>query len=446
MNRHRRYAVVVGLGLLGGSCHASGWDLDDIMSMKTPPDPPLAGPVVISPSSEALDAQRAACHFGEGASATETLGAPSKALAQIPIRHVIVVMRENRSFDHLFGALHVQEPEVEAIPDTFANLDATGQPIRPFHATTTCLASDPAHQWNGMHADVNDGAMDGFVTTAASSTDTNGAFVMSFYDETDLPFYSWLARTYATADRHFAPLRSGTDPNRDFLLFGTNAGIRETGPTAPDPSTPSILRALMDAGYTWGSYSDDPAFSGALKWSIGDPGTHTEKDLLDALDHGMLPNVAFVDGVDSKTDDHPPGDLQVGEAWLHQIYDHAVRSPQWKRTALVWTYDESGGFADHVPPPDGCAPSLESKDRAFFERGARVSFVVVSPYSKPGYVSHVVQDHTAITRFIEAIFGLPALTRRDANSSALLELFDFASPPALLTPPDAPASGTNGCQ
>jgi phospholipase C len=201
----------------------------------------------------------------------------------------------------------------------------------------------------------------------------------------------------------------------------------------------------MDAGHTWGSYSDDPAFSGALKWSIGDPGTHTEKDLLDALDHGTLPNVAFVDGVDSKTDDHPPGDLQVGEAWLHQIYDHTVRSPQWNRTALVWTYDEGGGFADHVPPPDGCAPSLDSKDRPFFERGPRVPFVVVSPYAKPHYVSHVVQDHTAITRFIEAVFDLPALTRRDANSSALLELFDFASPPALLTPPDAPASGTNGC-
>jgi hypothetical protein len=122
--------------------------------------------------------------------------------------------------------------------------------------------------------------------------------------------------------------------------------------------------------------------------------------------------------------------------------------------AILWTYDEGGGFFDHVPPPNSACVARPSDppvggngvpDSDFYELGVRVPMVVISPYARAGYTSHVVQEHTAITRFIETVFNLPALTDRDANSDALLDMFDFGCPPAFLTPPAAPASGTGGC-
>jgi hypothetical protein len=114
---------------------------------------------------------------------------------------------------------------------------------------------------------------------------------------------------------------------------------------------------------------------------------------------------------------------------------------------MIWTYDEAGGFADHVPPPmNACiARPGNPDDTPFFELGIRVPLAVISPWARAHYVSDVVEDHTAITRFIETVFDLPALTARDANSPALLDLFDFGCSPTLLHPPEAPLAGTEGC-
>jgi phospholipase C len=235
---------------------------------------------------------------------------------------------------------------------------------------------------------------------------------------------------------------TGTYANRNMMMFGTNAGAWDTGIVYPPPSTPSLIQLLMNAGYTWGSYTFDLPFSGSLDMTMKDPGIHTMQDLYDALDQGTLPNVAFVDARDSIDDDHPPADLQKGEAWTKTIYDHAVKSPQWGRTAIIWTYDEAGGLFDHVPPSEKtCAPS---KREPFVDRGTRVPFVMISPWAKRNYVSHTVQDHMAITRFIETLFGLPALTPRDANATVLFDLLDFSCPENLTVPP-APEAGTGGC-
>jgi phospholipase C len=201
------------------------------------------------------------------------------------------------------------------------------------------------------------------------------------------------------------------------------------------------MQLLMNAGYTWGAYTDDLPFSGALDWGPGDPGVHPLEGVYAALDAGTLPNVAFVDGRTSYDDDHPPADLQIGEAWLRTLYEHAVASPQWPRLAVIWTYDEAGGFADHVPPPGACSADSASPSIGL---GPRVPLVVISPWARRSYVSHVVREHTAITRLIEAVFDLPALTARDANADALLDLFDFSCGRDLTVPP-APPAGTGGC-
>ncbi|HLK92630.1 MAG TPA: alkaline phosphatase family protein [Polyangia bacterium] len=400
-------------------------------------------------ASDSLAAQRSACVFGTGARVTDTLDITPDERAEIPLRHVVILMKENRSFDQLLsGANAAGQPALdgEGIPSDFSNRDAVGTTVSPFALGTTCLPWNPGHQWDAMHAQVNSGSMNGFVISAAASTKSDGHFVMGHYGPTDLPFYYWLASTYALNDRHFAAVRSGTWPNRDFLLLGTADGVKCSYCGFPDPATPTLFEALDSAGATWGAYTDGEPFDGSLGWTAPHAGLHSFQEFLTALQDGTLPNVAFVDGVANITDEHPTADLQVGEAWTRQIYQAAVSSPLWPQLALIWTYDEAGGFADHVPPPSAAciARPGDARDAAFFELGVRVPLAVISPYARSHYTSHVVQDHTAITRLIELVFDLPALTSRDANSDGLLDMFDFDAP-AFLTPPPAPPAGTGGC-
>jgi phospholipase C len=387
---------------------------------------------------------RQACTFGPGARVQDTVGLDAAARAAIPIKHVIVLMKENRSFDHMLGKLHDRgQPAVEAIASDFQNEDVTQTKVFPFHAPTTCWQQDPDHQWSGMLLQVDDGLMDGFVKSAAASTTTDGHFVMSFHDESDLPFYYWLARTFALNDRHFPSVRSGTFPNRDYLLLGTSDGVMSTGGGFPQASTPTIFDRMDQAGVSWGVYSDGGLLSEALNWDYTHKNTGHFADFMRLLDGDGLPQVVFVDGVDNVEDEHPTADVQKGEDWTRNIYEHALASKYWRELAMIWTYDEAGGFADHVPPPEQFCVA-RPQDAQYHAGGVRVPLAVVSPWARPHYVSHVVQDHTAITRFIEALFDLPALTARDANADALLDLFDFGKP-ALLNPPTAPAAGTGGC-
>ncbi len=417
------------------------WGFEAAASIKTPADPPLRCGVALP--SDTLARKRQHCAFGTGALPETTLGIAPAIAAQIPIRHVIIMMKENRSYDHLFGALHDEgQPDSEAIPASYTNLDQNGQVVKPFVQTNTCYPQDPGHQSKYMTEDVDGGKMDGFVKSAADATGTDGHFAMGHYDAQELPFYFWLANTYAVDDRHFAPVVSGTFANRNFYLVGQNAGAVDTGIVFPPPNTPSIMQLLTRAGFTWAVYTDGSPFSGTLDWSASDPGVHPLQDLYDALDRGTLPNVAFVDGKDYIEDDHPDADLQTGEAWSRVIYQHAVKSPEWNRLVIFWTYDECGGFADHVAPPSACAAVAGSP---FTERGPRIPFVAISPWAKRHYVSHVVHDHTAMTRFIELVFHLPALTARDANSDALLDLFDFSCGHDALPIDSAPAAGTGDC-
>jgi phospholipase C len=403
------------------------------------PPPPLRDPYA---------AQRAACHFGAGARVTQTLPITASARAAIPIKHVVILMKENRSFDHLLGNLHAQgQPGTEAIPASFTNLDYSGASVGPFPLDTTCVNHDPGHQWNEMHRQVNGGAMDGFVANGADSTGTDGHFVMGNYGQTDLPFYYWLASTYALNDRHFPSVRSGTWPNRAFLLLGTADGVMCTYCGSPNPKTRSIFDQLDAAHVSWGVYTDSDPFDGTLGWGPGHRGLLPFLDFQRALKDGTLPAVSFVDSIAWLQDEHPTADVQVGESWTQLVYEAAVASPLWPSLALVWTYDEAGGFADHVPPPNrACiARPNNPNDIGFYELGVRVPLVAISPWARPHSVSHDVQDHTAITRFIEAVFDLPALTARDANSTALLDMFDFDNPPALLHPPQNPAAGKGSC-
>jgi phospholipase C len=405
------------------------------------------------PSPVAIDgkaAERTACTFGSGAVVADTLGISDAARRKIPIQHVVVMMQENRAYDHLFGKLGDAQPDSEPIPDSFSNVDAAGNVVNPFHLTSTCVPSDPAHQWDDMHAEVDGGKMDGFVKNAAatSSPSSDGHFVMGYYEEADLPFYYFLAKTFSLADRYFPSVRSGTWANRDYLYAATSDGIKNTlqanGILSPD--IPTIFSELTQASVTWNVYADNAPLSFALGWPLTHEGVRPVQDLIDGFASGNLPSVVFVDGKLNVEDDHPPADLQVGEAWAKKVYDAAVASPLWQSTVIFWTFDEAGGFADHVPPPnnDCVARPDNPNDKDFFELGVRVPLVAISPWARRHHVSHLQHEHTSITRFIELLFDLPALTARDANSDALLDLFDFDCPNTDAIP-TAPEAGTGGC-
>jgi phospholipase C len=407
--------------------------------LAAPPDltPPPSCPT--APLPDPHRSERAACAFAAGARVADTLGLTADARKHLPLEHLIIVTQENRSFDHFFGRLPVAgQPDADGWPATFTNPDANNASVAPYHLTTNTLPLDPPHQSAAMQSGWDSGHMDGFVRSAASASN-DGHFVMGYYDNTDLPFLYWLANNFAIADRYFAPALGGTWANRDYLYAATSDGILDTGERTL--TKPTIFDALDAAHVVWGVYSDGTPRQDCLGWTAGHTGVRNFAAFLTALNAGNLPTVSFVDPSGCQ-DEHPTNDVHGGENWLRTIYEAAVKSPEWPSLALIITFDEAGGLADHVAPPAACPPSA---DQATFNNyGVRIPAIVISPYARPHFVSHAVHDHTSILRLIEGLEDIPALTARDANADALFDLFDFACP-SLASPPVAPAAGAAVC-
>jgi phospholipase C len=398
--------------------------------------------------------QQPDCRFGPGALPVDTLPAGAPHGDQIPIDHIVVLMQENRSFDHYMDQIFRQgAPPERRLAPLPPNPDPTGgPPIHAFHQTLKCEVADLAHSWNAAHQEWDGGLNDGFTAANAVAADPSGSRTMGYYDGTDLPFYYALYSTFAMSDRHFSSVLGPTYPNRLFLFSGTSFGhVQNDFPSPADEYSPSIFDVLESAGVSWKVYFNDLPFTALMSGALADGSSHLvamPQFYVDAA-AGNLASVVFIEPMYEGTkaqesDEHPPANPQVGQAFVAQVVNALFASPNWPHTAFVLTYDEHGGYYDHVPPPAACVPG----DRppilhpgqvvADFDRyGFRVPFVLVSPYARPHYVSHVVEDHTSILRFIETRFDLPALTARDANADPMLDLFDFDQP-AFLNPPTLP--------
>lgn len=440
----------------------------------------LVGAALLAPAAargETPSERRAACKFGPGAPAHETLGVSRRELRKLPIDYVIVVTQENRSFDHYFGKLaEYGQPDAEGWPEGWSNPDGDGVRVPPHHLASTCLEHGPPHQWGAMHKAWEQGAMTGFVKNAAVSaktalkqqakdrkhgkhrkrTPSDGHYSMGYYDGSDIPFYYWLSTQYAISDRQFSSVMAGTWPNRAFMYTGSSGGVKDTiGPSGANarafklPQTRSIFHEMSLRWVPWGVFTDGSPRQDVLGWGKPHAGVRNFATFLRQLKSGTLPRVSFVDPgskdpitqTNLHQDEHPPHNVQDGEAFARTIYEAAVASPLWPRMALIYTYDEGGAMFDHVPPPTACAATPPEAEVT--QLGFRVPLIVVSPYARRHYVSHEPREHTAILRLIEALYDLPALTARDANSDALLDLFDFSSPQP--TPANPPAAGVNGC-
>ncbi len=437
------------------------------------PDPVVTPDASTPPDDVTAAAGRAACRYGRGALPAQTLGTSAPLGRAIPIDTIVVLMLENRSFDSYFSHLgkYAKRTDIESAPDTASNPDKTG-PVPgashpTFHAPHLCLL-DTNHEWSGSHLEWDEGKMDGFVEAnegfferfpdGGAPSLKDGSRAMGWFDERDIPFYYELASTFATGDHYHSSILGPTWPNRDYLYAATSYGVIDnTWPEFGDSPYPKkdivIFDLLEKKQISWNIYADGlpgAAVTVALgivnRWAGRNPILKTS-DLFAQAAAGSLPQVVFIDpklGTDEpdSNDEHPPGDVQVGQKFTSDVIHALFKSPQWDRMAIFVTYDEHGGLYDHVPPPPACAPDdrapiqhVGDTTKGGFDRyGVRVPMTVVSPYSKPAHVSHVVYDHTSILRFIEARFELPALTKRDANAEAMFDFFDF-SKPAFATPP-----------
>ena len=393
---------------------------------------------------------------------------PAPPASMLAMKHIIVELQENRSFDNYFGRMNeyrqmngINDNAVDERSSTLALPGVDGQPVTQFHAQTACQ-ENLSPSWDSEHFDYDGGKMDNFLKAGNdigfSTFDPNGTRAISYYDWTDLPYYYSLAFQFGTSDRWFSPQLGPTDPNRMYWYGATSLGWVAT-PHPPTGGFPNftIFDLLDQAGITWKYYYQFAQPLHITYWSIyqKDPNKFLPISSYfdDVKSESTLPQVVFIE--EGEFDEHPepnPGttarteSVQQGAVVIKSIVDALMQSPTWQTSAFILSYDEGGGFHDHVVPPafvqpDGIPPIVtigQDASGLFNQGGLRLPVVVASPWSVPHLVSHVVRDHTAILKLIETRFSLPPLTSRDAASDNMSEFFNFASP-SYLVPPTMPA-------
>ena len=370
----------------------------------------------------------------------------------IPIDTFVVLMMENRSFDHFLGWL----PKADGRQAGLSYVDAQGV-RRTTHSLPPdyqgCGFNQPGHIWEQGRAQFNDGKCDGFLSAGSG----NDSFAIGYYGEKDVPFLAAAAKTFTTYDRYFCSLLGSTNPNRSYMHAAQSYGDKHMftaipGDGAPQDPPPkgfpfdTTMAARLESkdlkALTF--YSDD---NYAGMW--GKTGIKRSEPIgryFERAATGKLPTLSFVDpllqgikeDVGVSNDQHPFSDIRTGEAFMSDVVHAFLRSPQYKRGALFLVYDEWGGFFDHVRPPsvpDARRSSDVNED--FGQMGFRVPAVTISPWAAKGVVNHTRFGHESILKFIEYRFGLKALTTRDARANNIGASLAWTGK-ARTTPPDLP--------
>jgi phospholipase C len=388
------------------------------------------------------------------------------------IDHIVVLMLENRSFDHMLGYLTLNgRRDIDGLTGSESNTAPDGS-IHPVHwlggrTQFAGEAEDPDHAGAAVAeqlADHNGGFVANFARysqAAAARLDVpvpDPGLVMGYYNEQDLPVYDYLARQFCVCDRWFSSVPGATWPNRLYSVAGRCAGSHDDNPGGPIYALPAFVRYLDQHERSWRWYSYDPAtlrmvdpayrfthhhrfaFVDRRKISVAEDalGHLTEQggSFIEDAATGQLPDVSWIDphfkdahvlGPDSN-DDHPPSDVRAGQQLVLSVY-HAVRSgPAWNKTLLIITYDEHGGFYDHVAPP-----AAVDDDPRFRRYGVRVPALIVSPWIDAGAVAKTTFDHTSIIKTIMLRFArsgdvIPQISARVAAAEHLGTLLRRGGP------------------
>jgi len=375
----------------------------------------------------------------------------------IPIQHVVIIIKENRSFDTLFGTF----PGANG-----ATWGMAGSKRIPLgHAQLK--QQDPLHGWGASLGSIDGGKMNGFYRTLSHY----GAYVQ-FY-QSDIPNYWKYAQTFALADNFFSSMYGGSFPNHLYFAAadsdemsdnpfgyknkpaawgcdstpGTKTDRRDpvSGKLSyifPCVDIPTLPDELNAAGLSWRYYAATSTQYG-YTWSVLDAINHirngdqwgTNVVPVDNFESDVQTQLADVTWItpSGRFSDHPETDLSMcaGEGWSVQIINAIMKSPFWKSTAIFLTWDDFGGFYDHVPPP--------TVD--YFGLGIRVPLLVISPYVKAGTVQRGLSEVTSLLRFTEKVFNLPPITQRDKKANDLMDMFNFNQQPLaplILTPRKCP--------
>jgi len=342
-------------------------------------------------------------------------GGPKSELPRPPIDHVIISCQENRSFDHYFGFA----PQVQAAgfgpPPGYSQPDGNGGSVFPFEFTSLTTA-DIGHSWSAVHNEYDSGAMDGFFTT-------DGINAMGYYTTAELPFYYSLLDQFTLCGNYFCSLLGPTWPNRFYFAAGTSGGITTNGLWGYGIFDYPIILDLLDAaGITWKVYNNtwdsvpfgntDNVFVFWKRYAHDQRTRGTRAGYESDLKLGRLPQVSWIiPSFHRGLDEHPPADVSIGMNIQAELITALQESSAWDRSAFLLTYDEHGGFFDHVAPTQVDA----------FGLGIRVPMWVISPHAKRGHLEPTVYEHTSTLKFIERLFDLPTL-------ASVNHLFDVATP------------------
>jgi len=346
----------------------------------------------------------------------------ARVAGNTPIQHVFVIMKENHAFDNYFGTF----PGADGIPSGASVPDGNGGTIVP-HWIASTSTDDLPHSRVSMLEAWNNGSNDRFAIVAERWGAGRGSQTMGYYDERQLPFYWDLARKFTLADRYFQPMFGPTIPNRFFSFAGTNAGLESNLIAVSNFDGLTIFDQLTAKGISWRYYHEPSSFHAPLPLYFKTLGSNRAvlpqfvplNRLFTDIQNGDVAQVTYVDPADSSTiSEHPAQNVSLGESWTKDLVGLIMLSAVWSSTAIFLTWDESGGYYDHVPPPqvDG------------WGYGFRVPMIVVSPYAKQGLIDHEVMDHSSIIKFIASNWGLSYLTEREGRAGNLIGAFFFDLP------------------
>jgi phospholipase C len=365
------------------------------------------------------------------------------------INHVVVLMLENRSFDHMLGFLRSASYRIDGLTGSESNpVDphiAASPQIKVSPAGGSIPSPDPGHNFADVNVQLFANPSGpppvgppnrGFVFSYAQQPHVTPAIaqtIMQCFPPDKLPVLTRLAQEFAVCDRWFSSVPGPTWPNRFFAHCATSKGFLDNG-AFHDYDMSTIFEQLGDKGFSWRIYFHDVAQSLALRrLSTADQVVNFVYYWQFARDakKGTLPNYSFIEPrffTSKANDQHPPHDLALGEALIADVYNVLRSSSAWKETLLLIVYDEHGGTYDHVTPPAAVPPDGNTGQFAFDRYGLRVPAVVVSPFIAKGTIVHdTVFDHASIPATVREVFGIEgALTARDKAATTFAKIAGLA--------------------
>jgi phospholipase C len=410
------------------------------------------------------------------------------------VDHVVVLMLENRSFDHMLGFLYTSDANVspsgqpyEGLTGTESNPDSSGNAVTVFPITPTTPnayfmpGADPGEGYlatnNQLYGTDNGPSTTGQPATCQSFVKdyaytlgwektqgwsilagTTANDIMGCFTPQTLPVLSALAKGYAVCDYWFASVPTETLANRAFASAATSQGHMDD--QTKTFTCPTIFASLDAKGIGWAvyGYNEQPLTKSTFTDITQADATHFGlfTDFQGAAAAGTLPAYTFLEPSWTSTGNsqHPNYDVALGEQLIHDVYEALRSGPGWPQTLLVITYDEHGGCFDHVPPPWGAAPpdnNVGEYGFTFNRFGVRVPTVLISPLIAPGTVYRVPAgstplDHTSILKTVEQRWNLPALTARDAAAPGFGDVLTLttARTDDVLAGVTVPVSGSAG--